>query len=957
MSFDPPKQQSPTGIRHGVLVSASHLWPVLLLALATLTAGGAAWGQAVAGSTPAEGFEAHYLVVELDGTKLEPLFYRQVRLADPLVSASDDQIRLAQAKEAEGRSTVWVELVEKEDPSKATNAVAFRQAVPLKPAFRGEFHGAEDPHGRTTIEGFQTPEAQSVFVLRLPVIEGTLLRLTGTAVAEAGRAGSKRSSLLKTIDLDLLAADADRLPLASEVARLNPSVEAKNGSPANRADFLIIGDGYTAAQRGKFDSDFNQLRNQVFAKTPYREYRSYTNIDPLFVASAQSGADHPPYQAGCNSPSCCSDVTSQNDPKTGTFADTALDATYCTANIQRLLTVSLPKTLAVASARPNWDQILVMVNDSTYGGAGGALAVASLHSVAVDLMQHEMGHSFTDLADEYETPTPGFPFCRESNGTCKANVTDRSQRSQIKWLPWIRPSTPVPTPDNGFGNEIGVFEGANYRSTGQFRPHSNCLMRNLGAELCSVCAQEYVLKLFRGGFGAPARGIDPIEPGSERPAIGTIDAGSQAVTLSAGLLQPSSGSRLGVNWRVNGTTVPGETGGSFTFSPETAGTYEVELLVDAATPLVQPQMAGDALRSSRRWTVISAGVRLPLGADFLWQGGGLGRPVAFSDQSAGEPDSWRWDFGDGNTSTQQNPTHTFDRAGIFEVRLTVGRDGETSEKTLKLRIYPSAGGPCAENDAGLCLGESARFKVETLWRAEDGGTGSGGRVDSGSLDSGLFQFFGADNWELLVKVIDGCGFNDHFWVFAAAGTTVEYALRVTDTFTGSTREYLNPPGNSSPAIADTEAFAACDGAPAPTATEVALASTEPQTPSRRGTDGPGTPCADDDRRLCLLDGRFEVTLDWRDFDGNTGFASTAPARSDTSGTLWFFTPDNWEMLIKVIDACDLNGNVWVFGAAGTNVEYTLRVRHVDGGEWVEYFNAAGRPSAPITDVEALDVCP
>lgn len=78
-----------------------------------------------------------------------------------------------------------------------------------------------------------------------------------------------------------------------------------------------------------------------------------------------------------------------------------------------------------------------------------------------------------------------------------------------------------------------------------------------------------------------------------------------------------------------------------------------------------------------------------------------------------------------------------------------------------------------------------------------------------SEDSGLFWFFAEDNWEMLVKVIDGCSFNGHFWVFSSATTNVEYTLRIGDTEGGITREYFNALGVNSPAITDTEAFATC----------------------------------------------------------------------------------------------------------------------------------------------------
>jgi PKD repeat protein len=57
-------------------------------------------------------------------------------------------------------------------------------------------------------------------------------------------------------------------------------------------------------------------------------------------------------------------------------------------------------------------------------------------------------------------------------------------------------------------------------------------------------------------------------------------------------------------------------------------------------------------------------------------------PVEFIDQSSGSPTSWLWDFGDGATSTAQNPTHSFMKAGMYPVTLTVtSASGGTSAKT------------------------------------------------------------------------------------------------------------------------------------------------------------------------------------------------------------------------------------------------------------------------------------
>jgi PKD repeat protein len=45
--------------------------------------------------------------------------------------------------------------------------------------------------------------------------------------------------------------------------------------------------------------------------------------------------------------------------------------------------------------------------------------------------------------------------------------------------------------------------------------------------------------------------------------------------------------------------------------------------------------------------------------------------VSFTDQSIGSPTSWNWNFGDGNSSTDKNPVHTFNKTGLYSVTLSV----------------------------------------------------------------------------------------------------------------------------------------------------------------------------------------------------------------------------------------------------------------------------------------------
>lgn len=155
------------------------------------------------------------------------------------------------------------------------------------------------------------------------------------------------------------------------------------------------------------------------------------------------------------------------------------------------------------------------------------------------------------------------------------------------------------------------------------------------------------------------------------------------------------------------------------------------------------------------------------------------------------------------------PQETMDRGFQF---LVAERDttAETSGGGVSgAPTEPSSGlSACEPSDEILCLGDN-RFEVGVTWRDFNGTVGSGKVVSFGSADSGLFWFFDANNWELLVKVLDGCGVNGHYWVFAAATTNVEYQLQVVDRATGHTASYENPLGQRSIAITDDQALPGC----------------------------------------------------------------------------------------------------------------------------------------------------
>ena len=116
-------------------------------------------------------------------------------------------------------------------------------------------------------------------------------------------------------------------------------------------------------------------------------------------------------------------------------------------------------------------------------------------------------------------------------------------------------------------------------------------------------------------------------------------------------------------------------------------------------------------------------------------------------------------------------------------------------------------GSCIPDENTLCL-QDGRFEVTGTWRDFQGNEGLFHAVPS-TDGAGLVWFFNEDNVELLVKVLDGCALNGHFWLFFAAVTNVELTLEVTDLEAGLTRVYHNPLGVVPLATTDVTAFPTC----------------------------------------------------------------------------------------------------------------------------------------------------
>jgi hypothetical protein len=320
-------------------------------------------------------------------------------------------------------------------------------------------------------------------------------------------------------------------PKAMFVDTSRPAVDAgalialeKNGDPAQKVDFLILADGYTAADKQKCEKDGRRLMAILFDTEPFKTRRKDFNTWLLCPASPDSGISR---------------------PSTGVHKQTAIGATYDAFGSERyVLTFDNRKFRDVASFAP-YEFVEVLVNGNTYGGGGifGLYSTVAADSLwAPYIFVHEFGHHFAGLADEYYTSEA--PVNLPHAEPWERNVTALLDPPNLKWKGMVAPGTPIPTPwhkadfeamekdiqarrreirkqnrpesemdalfneeknkeekmlgGDQYSGKVGAFQGANYDPKLYYRPMENCIMFTRTDYFCDVCKQaiEQVVDLY-----------------------------------------------------------------------------------------------------------------------------------------------------------------------------------------------------------------------------------------------------------------------------------------------------------------------------------------------------------------------------------------------------------------------------------------------------------------------------
>ena len=322
-----------------------------------------------------------------------------------------------------------------------------------------------------------------------------------------------------------------------------------------------------------------------------------------------------------------------------------------------------------------------------------------------------------------------------------------------------------------------------------------------------------------------------------------------------------------------------------------------------------------------------------------------GTPYPGAQWSVSSPSG---DFAVGSSATQGLGPVPFSKVCAIGCSLKLGVGAA-------LRQVPVNIASCASDATSLCL-NGGRFSVHVTWSTTDGSSGAGQAVGV-TGDTGIFWFFSSGNVEMIVKIVDGRAVNSRFWVFAGGLTDVDAVMTVLDTQTGLSKTYHNPQGHAFEPIQDTGTFlASAVSEPGTRAAE----SEEPE-PFAAGfwqtqPSSAEASCVANATTLCLNNGRFLVRTQWTTTAGATGAGQAVSLTGDT-GYFWFFTANNVEMVVKVVNGCAVDSSYWTFAGGLTDVNVVMTVTDTQTGTIRTYSNPQSTAFQPIQDTSAFPSCP
>lgn len=235
-------------------------------------------------------------------------------------------------------------------------------------------------------------------------------------------------------------------------------------------DIVILPEGYTQSEMGKFIKDCDFFVESMFNYAPYDRYRESFNIRGVMAPSAESGCTMPGDHI---------------------YKNTVMHFGFWTFDSERYCMSTDNRSIHDLAGQVPYDQIYVLVNTEKYGGGGiynFYCSSASSNGRSSDVIIHEFGHGFAGLADEYYYAGASEHMYNLTLEPWEPNITSLVNFSG-KWSDLMNEKTPIPTPrEKRYEHTIGVYEGGGYEPKGMYSPYMDCLMNTFnGHDFCPVC--------------------------------------------------------------------------------------------------------------------------------------------------------------------------------------------------------------------------------------------------------------------------------------------------------------------------------------------------------------------------------------------------------------------------------------------------------------------------------------
>jgi hypothetical protein len=274
------------------------------------------------------------------------------------------------------------------------------------------------------------------------------------------------------------------------------TVLRKAGPPGVKRNIAVLGDGFTALDQVAYNAWVQTtLIDGVFGHDYFSEDASAYNIYRVNLESVDSGVSTRTYDEH-GTPTDASDDTISSE----TVHNTALGMIFSGSWAHCWLEYGTDTEARIQAALnkwvPDWNELLVVLNNPNYGGCGGGGRAHVPMGVNWTVIAHEFGHGIGGFADEYSA---GGAYTGGEQGWI--NLTTITDRATTKWANLIAPSTPLPTgtgPAANYNNgprpagwnsntDAGLFEGGGTLNTGIYRPVENCRMNGNTPPFCPVC--------------------------------------------------------------------------------------------------------------------------------------------------------------------------------------------------------------------------------------------------------------------------------------------------------------------------------------------------------------------------------------------------------------------------------------------------------------------------------------